>query len=548
MATKGFDPKKIDDFQRGIMTRNPDLVKSALDAGIDPNTLINGKHPLEVILYSEPSAAMRMTFDEFHEKGASLIDMLMESGVKLTEEGRYMTSSCDFLVDRLLASHHTRNLTTVILYAILETIEHEQPVYDISPDSFVQNYLFWRGQGQGDILGRMTEALNSMESLHDMVRARLNAPSSRLERDIMNGYAPLVEYWTNKIDIPDIDTIDDGTPVEEAETEMKEEEKKKYDQMVKVLPKKTPQEVLQEFDQLTGLDEVKREARSLYLRAQFDAARAAEKLPVTPQAMHTVFEGNPGTGKTTVARLRAELLYSLGLGGSRYIEISRENMVGQFIGQTEKNMVDLFNSADVVFIDEAYNLAGEKGDKKDYGNRVIDALITTLENRREELAVFFAGYPEEMRHFISANPGLQSRITHYQHLADYTGEQLGQILDNMLEKNGYKITPHAREEAMSQLLTAKENMNARDFGNARIVRTMAQQLPNKMAERLYSTALDNKDFVTPSAKELSTITKEDVIEFFKTEKLGVTPSKKQAAQPTERKGIGFKPQYLSNAN
>ena len=115
--------------------------------------------------------------------------------------------------------------------------------------------------------------------------------------------------------------------------------------MVVILEKKTPQQVLAEMNELIGMDDAKGDARAFVLRTHFDEARARNGLKSTKQSQHTVFTGNPGTGKTTLARLRAELLYSLGLAGPRYLEISRENMVGEFIGQTEKKMVEFFKSA-----------------------------------------------------------------------------------------------------------------------------------------------------------------------------------------------------------
>lgn len=299
-----------------------------------------------------------------------------------------------------------------------------------------------------------------------------------------------------------------------APAEKKPEEKKPanangegMDQFVKILPMKYPEEVLNEIDQLVGMEDFKKNARKLVFLSKFNKARGAKGLSKTKMSLHTAFLGNPGTGKTTVARLQAELLYSLNMGGSRYVEISRENMVGKYIGETEKRMVELLNTADYVFIDEAYNLVSDKSDKKDFGNRVVDALMTALENKRDSLTVFFAGYPEEMKAFIKSNPGLSSRISHYQTMPDYTVPELGQIMDLYISRMELNIEPEARAYLLDKLEEMKKKTGERDFGNARIVRNLVEKFPEQIAERLFGE--NDADAVSFEKDDLQAVTLTD---------------------------------------
>ncbi|MCE9507398.1 MAG: AAA family ATPase [Alphaproteobacteria bacterium] len=532
----GFNPKMIEEFQKGILARDIERVQKAIDAGVPPSTFINGHHPLELLLHVDYAAdKMNMTAEQFHQRGAELVDLLLDHGVKLVEEEKYATTNCQYLADRFLISKRLADLSTVLIHAISQSLEENGFPYEPDTNGFVAHYLDYVGAKKGDDLKfHVTNALKQLESAHDTVRQRLTFPQAEEEKFIVREFHDRLDYWMHAFERPKLRSIfaelelgnpDNPWAAGPAKTDARPETKTKtkaadgegMSQFVKILPKKQPQQVLAEMNELVGMSDAKGNALALVLRAQFDAARVATGLPNTTQALHTVFEGNPGTGKTTMARKRAELLHSLGLVGNRYVEISRENMVGQYIGHTEKNMVDLFNSADVVFIDEAYNLVGDKDDKKDFGNQVVNALMTALENRRDSLTVFFAGYPEEMRNFIASNPGLQSRITHYQSLQDYSGEELGQIMDDLLKKAGLKMEPEAREYAVEQLVFAKTAIGARDFGNARIVRTLVEQLPNKMAERLFGQTSGILE-----VEALSTVKKSDVEALNLAEKLGIS--------------------------
>ena len=551
-----FDPKMIEEFQKGIRTRDIERVQTALDAGVDPSTPIDGHHPLLLLLYVEYSRSQakvegKMSYEQFHESSSKLVELLLARGVKLVEEEKYATGGHQYLVDKLLSSPRLADVSTVVLHAISQSLAEKGCAYQPDTNRFIIAHLIDVARKGDDYKAHITNALNMLETVHKIVRQRLEIPQEgSIEHALVTRYNNQLDYWTHAFERPPLRRVfaemELGNPdlppsAASGRTEARPQAKAKakaeenMSQFVKVLPKKSPQQVLADMDELVGMEEAKGEARALVLRSQFDAARKVGGLKITPQVMHTVLEGNPGTGKTTVARHRAELLHSLGLAGNRYVEISRENMVGQFVGHTEKNMTDLFNQADVIFIDEAYNLVGDKNSKVDFGNRVVDALMNALENRRDKLTIFFAGYPKEMEEFLASNPGLKSRITHYQHLPDYSTEELGKIMDGLLKKAGMKMESDAREYALTQLEAAKNAMGPRDFGNARIVRTLVEQLPNKMAERLFSQEgreMTSGLLVVPGPEELSTVKLADVKALNLKEKMGV--------KAPGRKVVGFK--------
>jgi stage V sporulation protein K len=394
--------------------------------------------------------------------------------------------------------------------------------------------------------------LDSFEGMHDRVRRRLEHPETAEEKQFVDKFDDKLDYWKCKFERPDMRVLfgklglgnpdapaaggGDQKPPQSSLERREAENAEKVSRLIHVLPKRPAQEILADMNKLVGMTDAKKDARAFVLRTHFDAARAVNNLPVMPQTLHTALLGNPGTGKTTLARLRAELLYSLGLAGNKYIEVSRENMIGEFIGHTEAKMVEMFSQADQIFIDEAYNLSEGNDGGNDFGKKVVDALITALENQRHNLVVSLAGYPEEMKKLIASNPGFKSRIAHFQYLPDYSMEELGQILDRRLSEAGLKIEPEARELALKDLEAAKKAAGERDFGNAREVRTMVEKFPNKMAERLFGQAGSEMTaagiLMAPAVEDLSTVKKADV------QALALA-SKQTGSARARMEGIGF---------
>lgn len=251
-----------------------------------------------------------------------------------------------------------------------------------------------------------------------------------------------------------------------------------------IQPETALQQGLQELQTLIGLDSVKAEVTSLTNFLNIRKQRMAQGMPVASQTLHFVFTGNPGTGKTTVARILAKILYGFEiLKTSHFIEADRAMMVGGYVGQTaiKTNEVIARATDGVLFIDEAYTLA-KKG-ANDFGQEAIDTLLKKMEDLRERLVVIVAGYPREMAEFIESNPGLESRFSRYIVFEDYHVPDLCQIFELMCRSNAYELTPAARGN-LAIILNRVFADRDENFGNARLVRNAYERTLSNHANRL----------------------------------------------------------------
>lgn len=258
----------------------------------------------------------------------------------------------------------------------------------------------------------------------------------------------------------------------------------------------------EELDQLIGLKSVKEEVHTMSNFIKMQISRQQQGLKISPISYHCVFTGNPGTGKTTVARIIAGIYAELGvLKKGHLVETDRSGLVAEYVGQTAVKTNKVIDSAldGVLFIDEAYSLVG--GGQGDYGKEAIATLLKRMEDDRDRLVVILAGYGDEMKQFIDSNPGLQSRFNRYIHFPDYTAEELHQIFCSLIKQYDYELTEDASLVVLSKL-TEAVNHKDKNFGNGRTVRNFFEKTLEKQANRLNTIA-------SPTLKQLKEITKED---------------------------------------
>jgi len=284
--------------------------------------------------------------------------------------------------------------------------------------------------------------------------------------------------------------LEAGSPEQLAQSKREAEEKAAAQpQKKEEETEKTVDELLAELDSLIGLDGVKREVHSLINLIKVRKLREQHDLKVMDMSFHMVFTGNPGTGKTTVARLVARIYKQLGfLSSGQLIETDRSGLVAGYVGQTAGKVTEVVKSAlgGILFIDEAYALA-RKGMDNDFGREAIDTLVKLMEDNRDDLVVIVAGYTDEMHDFLTSNPGLISRFNKYIDFPDYTDDELMAILAMNAKKQGYVIADAANAVVRSMLeeMTVSDRL---DFGNARGMRNTLEKLVQAQANRLANTA------------------------------------------------------------
>lgn len=261
--------------------------------------------------------------------------------------------------------------------------------------------------------------------------------------------------------------------------------------------------LLEEMDSLIGLEEVKKIIREYIAFIKVQQLRERYQLKTSPVVMHMIFKGNPGTGKTTMARIIGKIFNEIGyLQGGELIEAERADLVGEYIGQTAQKTKKLLERAlgGVLFIDEAYSLA--RGGEKDFGKESIDTIVKAMDDYKDKLIIILAGYRDEMNFFLRTNPGLASRFAIQIDFPDYTIDELVQIANLMYKEREYILdekSKHYIYRILSEIRN-KEIIN----GNARTVRNLVERSIRQHARRI----IKQKNI---SKKDLIYITKEDLI-------------------------------------
>jgi len=282
-------------------------------------------------------------------------------------------------------------------------------------------------------------------------------------------------------------------PAETRKTEITEEAEKKPEQEANTEEKpESIEDLKKELHSYIGLDDVKKEVDTLINLVTIQKLRKENGLPTNDLSLHMVFSGNPGTGKTMIARLMARIYKSLGiLSKGQLVEVDRSGLVAGYVGQTAIKTSEVIEKAKggVLFIDEAYALTNRGSN--DYGQEAVDTLLKAMEDNRDDLIVIVAGYIELMEEFVHSNPGLESRFNRFLHFPDYTIDEMMAIFDMRCSQSGYTLAEDARP--ILRDVIKLESMDIKGFGNARGIRNLFEKAVTAQANRLATDPEITKD-------------------------------------------------------
>lgn len=351
------------------------------------------------------------------------------------------------------------------------------------------------GRSPEDAVKNAEDALKEAEKMLEELQKRNNAGIRDLEKEIdgLTGIRPAggkAEPGSER----NGEALDGGAQTD-AQTEAKADAQK---------PKEPEKDPMEQLDELIGLAGIKHDVLELTDFVKVQKMRKDQGMKSVPVSMHLVFTGNPGTGKTTVARILAKLYAQIGaLSKGQLVEVDRSGLVAGYVGQTALKTQEKIQEAlgGVLFIDEAYALA-----KKDdaFGQEAIDTILKAMEDHRDDLVVIVAGYTKPMEEFINSNPGLKSRFNKYIEFPDYSIDELEEIFYSNCERYDYTVEDEAKKQIRA-MIVARKLQKQENFANAREVRNMFEEIITNQARRVATME-------SPSQEEMMMLRMEDLME------------------------------------
>ncbi len=528
MATASVT-ETINDFIRGIELRDVKLVEESLKAKVSPDTPVSSFHPLFYLLattYGQSGSDIQaaVTEDQYTKNTSAIIDLLFKYGAKVADPDQYATREYKTLMDRLVLSEHFVDSSTALLHAILETAESKRPVY--KPDiTATLNVMVLGAVQQGadvDIRGTVSNALNLLERLHNVVRQRLENPQTDIEKEIAGKHAAAAaEYFApfKRPTVPDVikAAFPDGVPRPQQQEDGEESgmrgnfsrkassEGVPLASFIRELPKRDPAEVLKEMDEgLVGYDSQKKEAKSLTFRRQFTEALAENGAGAPAEKKLGAFIIGPDSiGKSTYAFKKSELLVALGLAGPKYVEFNKENGAAASESLDVQALAKIFSKANIINIELADINYDPRNPMSDFSLRMVSALKASMLGRADKPVVFITGKAETIDEILESNPSLEALAPNFLRLNDMNVETLGKVLDQKLGK--FTIESDARQLVIKAMEEARQELG-KQFGSVKGVMRVVEALPDRMGERLFGPNSKGN----PSLAELTTVTAADI--------------------------------------